>query len=172
MFATDKIHPTIITDCKSTSFAKSCSDLHINTDIVQHSEQTSSPISSISIERQKLLQAQHQIQENIRKSINDITAKIIKIREQNARDITTLTQKRIRLIKEFNNGVLNPNDRIRGTTPPEYINKIKRKHTNVRDMSINTHTNMTISHEKAINNLQEQLKQHKDNKESTLCILL
>lgn len=75
----------------------------------------SSPITNISIKRKELLRAQSMMQHKIRNSINNLNRKI----KNKQHEIAELEQRKIRLIHEFNSGVLDINDRIRGLTPPD-----------------------------------------------------
>jgi len=81
-----------------------------------------SPISNISSERNELLRAQSLMQRKIRSSINNIEFKIQKKKVKHKQEIDKLNERRLRLIKEFNNGVLNQHERIRGTTPSDEVN--------------------------------------------------
>ena len=122
----------------------------------------SSPISSISSTRHELLRAQSMMQHRIRGSINNVNRKIKEKRVKHKQEIDELEQRRIRLIKEFNDGVLNQNDRIRGTTPPDNImTKNTDKHVQSLRSGSNSLTHMTIDHEKKIIELEKELeKQH------------
>ncbi len=140
-----KIHPAIIvsndlsqtitngyydTDTNSSSSDSTPRDVDSSTQLksqssshkIKHKKLRVSPISNISSERNELLQAQSMMQRKIRNSINNIDFKIQKKNAKHKREIDKLNERRLRLIKEFNNGVLEQHERIRGTTPPDEVN--------------------------------------------------
>jgi hypothetical protein len=136
-----KIHPAIVvsndlsqtitngyydTDTNSSSSESTPRDVdsskRSSSHKIQHKKLRVSPISNISSERNELLQAQSMMQRKIRNSINNIDFKIQKKNVKYKREIDKLNERRLRLIKEFNNGVLEQHERIRGTTPPDKVN--------------------------------------------------
>jgi hypothetical protein len=120
----------------------------------------SSPISNISSKRRELLRAQSMMQHRIRGSINNISRKIKEKKVKHKHDVDELEQRRVRLIKEFNDGVLDQDDRIRGTTPPDEVNAKNITQQSLRNESISL-THMTIDHAKKIIELEKELeKQH------------
>ena len=186
---TNKIYPNIVissqtttdgyykdVDTNSSSDSDTNSSSHstpryINSPLPEIKQRKSvSPISDISSKRQELIRAQSMIQSDIRGSINNIDCKIQEKNIKHERDISKLEQRKIRLIKEYNIGVLDKNNRIRGTTPPKDEEKQHKKEFLQNDNNSLAH--VTIDHAKKIIELEKELETRRKEKFYSLCTIL